>query len=136
MLPEDVLKRLMQGMGDEESENLPGVARQCEVLKDAAERLLQKKSFRTGEYVVQGEFLRTRRFPNPERPAVFIRYLDEKVLMNTENDSIQFFREELDCVIGVLQRAGDDSLCLTEYHVDSRRLETFIPPTTDSTLQG
>jgi hypothetical protein len=93
------------------------------VLRERYRALTQPQRFAPGDLVTWKPGLKNRRGPCYGRPAVVVEVLDTPV-WDTERDSgSTYFREPLDCVLGVIWDEDPGRGEFVTFHYDSRRFQ-------------
>lgn len=93
------------------------------VLRERHRALTQPQHFAPGDLVTWKPGLKNRRGPRYGRPAVVVEVLDTPV-WDTERDSgSTYFREPLDCVLGVIWDEDPGRGEFVTFHYDSRRFQ-------------
>ncbi|MBE9058333.1 hypothetical protein [Sphaerospermopsis sp. LEGE 08334] len=90
-------------------------------LQAACKNFLKKETFQVGQLVKWKEYLKNRKIPYKNQPAVVVEILEEPILSDDDESGSPYFRENLDIILGILV---DDNVFLTFYY-DSRRFESY-----------
>ncbi|MFM5980168.1 MAG: hypothetical protein ACKO9I_06395 [Sphaerospermopsis kisseleviana] len=90
-------------------------------LQTACKNFLKKETFEVGQLVKWKKYLKNRKIPYKNQPAVVVEILEEPILSDDDESGSPYFRENLDIILGILV---DDNVFLTFYY-DSRRFESY-----------
>ncbi|WP_414530004.1 hypothetical protein [Nodularia chucula] len=90
-------------------------------LKIACNNFLEKESLQVGQLVKWKEYLKNRKIPHKNQPAIVVAVLDEPITSSEDKSGSPYFLETLDIILGIMI---DDHTFLTFYY-DSRRFEAY-----------
>lgn len=100
-----------------------GVESTEKMLKTFYDKLIDSRiDFREGDIVEWKTGLKNKRYPDYGMPAIVVELLGEPLYDNTRDSGSSYFREPLDCVLGLF---GDDGDFVT-FYFDSRRFRKYV----------
>ena len=121
---QDVIAELLKNLPNKESENEEekhyGEEHLAE-LKLACKNFLKKESFEVGQIVKWKNYLKNRKLPHKNQPAIVVNILDEPITSTDNESGSPYFLEKLDIILGIM---SDEGIFLTFYY-DSRRFEPW-----------
>ena len=90
-------------------------------LKLACQNFLKKESLAVGQIVKWKNYLKNRKLPHKNQPAIVVNILDEPITSTDNESGSPYFLEKLDIILGIM---SDEGIFLTFYY-DSRRFEPW-----------
>ncbi|MGJ5675629.1 MAG: hypothetical protein ACR9NN_18765 [Nostochopsis sp.] len=121
---QDVIAELLRSLREKDSDNEEEKSYEEEhlaQLKAACDSFLSKETFEVGQIVKWKKYLKNRRLPHKNQPAIVVSILDEPIVSTDDESGSPYFLEKLDIVIGVM---SNDGAFLT-FHYDSSRFESY-----------
>lgn len=99
----------------------------CEELAALREMFIAPRDFKPGDFVTQIEGLQIYTEPNVGNPAIVLEMMPEPILNPDGRFGSTTYRSVTDMIIGFT----DDSHTFNVLHVDSRRFEHYVEPSTE-----